>query len=643
MSSIRRSFAKKLSLSILLMAAPILILSLGILFIQSRYLVRQEVDERSKNTLNTTLQRVRNHMVTIETAANSNAWLMEENFTPDVLKSVCHNIVDLNRNVLSCSVSARPDIFPQMGHFFSVYTVNYGDTIVTFSESDYDYLNKVWYKTTMETGMTGWVDPFSDYTEAAIDHNEAIASYCRPLYRLGEKTTDNEKLEMIGVVTADMSFHQLAETINAIVPPYPDAYFILLGSDGRFFIHPDTTLLFRKTIFTDTDPSQNADIIALGHEMTAGKQGTMHVRHHSILYHVCYMPVPETNWSLALVCPDSNMLTSYHKLTYVIIPLILIGLLFIVWFCQRVVRQTISPIQQLLDSSQKIAEGQYDEEIPLSDRKDAIGELQNSFAKMQQSLISHMDSIRNTAQEISQLNEGLEQQMEQAVDIAQKKNQFIQNLLHQIRTPLNIILGFAKVLGDKFASQPLSKEEMGNIVTMMKHNARHLSHMVVMLYDSSEIGSANESQYIRNDEVSCNTLGQECVSHTLAHFPDAKIQFETSLPDNLHILTNCLYLTRIIRELLYNAGKFSDRQHIRLILSQTETTVCYTIEDVGPGLPQAAQQVLLSTPFTKTDEHTEGLGLGLSLCKCHAAGLGGSLLYDKTYLEGCRFFLEMPK
>jgi len=643
MSSIRRSFSKKLSLSILLMAAPIFILSLGTLFIQSRHLVRQEVIDRSVNTLNTTMQRVRNHMSTIENAANSNAWLMEENFTPDTLQSVCHNIVDLNRNVLSCSVSAKPDVFPQQGHYFSVYTVNYGDTIVTFQESDYDYLNKVWYKTPMETGKAGWVDPFSEYTEAAIDHNDAVASYCRPLYRKNEKATGKgDKSQIIGVVATDMSFSQLAQSINAVQTPYPDAYFMLLGGDGRFFICPDTTQLFRKTIFTDTDPSQHADIIALGYEMTAGKQGTMHVRHNGMLYHVCYSPVPETNWSLALVCPDKNMLTNYRRLAYVIIPLIIIGLLLIIWFCQYVVRQTISPIHQLLNSSQKIAEGKYDEEIAFSDRKDAVGELQNSFAKMQQSLVNHMEGIRSTAKEISQRNEGLEQSMEQAVDVAKKKNLFIQHVLHQIRTPLNIILGFAEVLRDSFASQTLSKEELGNIITMMKHNAHHLSRMVVMLYDSSETGTADELQQLRNDEISCNTLAQECIDHTLAHFPDIHILFETDLPDNLHILTNRLYLIRTIRELLYNAGKYSDKQHIKFTLSQTETTVCFSIEDVGSGLPQAAQEVLFN-PFTKVDEHTEGLGLGLALCKRHAASLGGSLLYDKGYTQGCRIILELPK
>ncbi len=643
MINVRSSFANKLSLSILLLAIPILVLSLGILFLQSRYLIRQEVVTRSNNTLQTIMQHIRNHMSTIETAVNSNAWQMENNFTPETLEYTCHRIVDLNRNVLSCSACTLPDYFPQKGRLFSVYTVNYDDSVVTYRESDYEYSDKVWYRTPMRTGKACWVDPFIDNQNASVDYNEAVASYCRPIYHRGERSeVGGQKSDIIGVVSADVSFSKLAQTINAVPSPYPHTYFMLLAGDGRYLIHPDTTLLFRKTIFTDTDASQHADIIALGHEMTAGKQGAMHVRYNDTLYHVCYCPVPGTTWSLALVSPDRDMLTSYSRLGYIIVPIIIIGLILCVWLTLRVVRENIIPIRKLVASSQQIAMGKYDEKIPVSDRMDAVGKLQNSFIKMQQSLMEHMGSIRSTAHEISLRNEGLEQSMEYTVDFARKKTLFIQHVLHQIRTPLNIIIGFAQVLREHFSSDALSEEEETHITTMMKHNTNNLNHMVLMLYDSSETGAADKSSYVRNDEVSCNEEVRSCISYALTHFPDASIQIETSVPDNLHILTNRLYLMRTLRELLYNAAKFSDGQHIKVVISQMQTTVRFTIEDVGPGLSLEAKDLLLK-PFTKADHNTEGLGLGLPLCKRHAVSLGGDLLYDSEYTQGCRITLELPK
>jgi signal transduction histidine kinase len=99
---------------------------------------------------------------------------------------------------------------------------------------------------------------------------------------------------------------------------------------------------------------------------------------------------------------------------------------------------------------------------------------------------------------------------------------------------------------------------------------------------------------------------------------------------------------RTIRELLYNSAKYSDSEHILLRVAETEDTVQFIIEDVGTALPDDMQDQLFK-PFTKVDNMSEGFGLGLPLCKRHADGLGGNLIYDSNYKEGCRFIFELPK
>ena len=83
-------------------------------------------------------------------------------------------------------------------------------------------------------------------------------------------------------------------------------------------------------------------------------------------------------------------------------------------------------------------------------------------------------------------------------------------------------------------------------------------------------------------------------------------------------------------------------QHILVRVSQTPANVRFTIQDVGPGLPEEIQDQIFK-PFMKVNDLSEGLGLGLPLCKRHAVSLGGKLIYDVSYKEGCRFFLEIPK
>ncbi len=66
------------------------------------------------------------------------------------------------------------------------------------------------------------------------------------------------------------------------------------------------------------------------------------------------------------------------------------------------------------------------------------------------------------------------------------------------------------------------------------------------------------------------------------------------------------------------------------------------VEDTGPGLPKEVQY-MIDKPFTKMNETSQGLGLGLPLCKRHAKNLGGDLILDPNYHNGCRFILQLPR
>ena len=627
--------APRLSLGIVLMAAPIFVLALGILYFQSRRYIHMEASERANSILNTTTQRVRNYMSAVETATNSNIWYAEEYFHPDSLLSLTRRIVTMNRHVNGCSISAEPEVFPQQGRYFSVYTADVGDTIVSVREPAYEYFDKVWYKTALISGKASWVDPFDEYTDGTLNPTETIASYCRPL-RL--------KDQIVGVISTDLSFRRLAETIEASGHPYPNGYYMLIDGNGRYLIHPDSTRLYKKTIFTDSNPDQNPDVIALGHEMTAGKEGTTHVTIAGTLYHVCYRHIPNTDWNIALVCPDNDILKSYHELTNIVVALIVIGLLVILLLCSRAVAHAITPINHLLDLLKQMAAGNYNAQIPHTDREDAIGQLQNSFATMQQSLDFHMGGIHHTAEETRKRNEELAHVTKLAQEAVRQKTLFIQNVSHQMRTPLNIIMGFAQVLRDSLTERDasvLQQEEVTSITGMMKYNSIHLNRMVLMLYDSSDTGISEELVSHRDDLVSCNEIVRECIYFTHLQFPDLPVRFESALPDDYRIKTNHLYLMRALRELIYNAAKYSDGKHIAMTVSLTETTVRFTVEDVGPGIPEESQELLFK-PFAKVDDLSEGLGLGLPLSKRHALGLGGDLYLDTDYHDGCRFIVEMP-
>lgn len=612
MSKIKDTLATKLMVSILLMAIPIFLVSMGLVFVQSQKAIHQEAQERAVSTLNTTMQRLRNHMTIVETAANSSTWYAVEHFNPDSLLALTNRIVRLNRHVNGCSITAEPDMFPAIGRF-SAYTVQEGDSVLTKREADYDYYSMEWYRAAARSGKACWIDPYDDYLEGSLSNSEIIASYNKPLYR-------DDK--MIGVISTDLSLNSLDKTINTAEPPYPGAFFLLMGSDGKFFINPH----------------ENKSLTAMAHEISQGKEGNTNVEMDGELYHVCYSPVTGTDWKLALVCPNREILKNYNHLFFFITVITILGLVVILWFCRRGVNETITPLKELLDTSQKLSEGNYNLTIPKTDREDAVGTLQNSFATMQESLNKHVADIRQTAADTKKSNLELAYTTKLAKEAVRQKDIFIQNVSHQIRTPLNIIQGFAQVLHD---NPGLPKEDLAEITKTMKHNALHLNRMVLMLFDSSDSGINEELTSQRNELVSCNQIASECIRYTRDHFPHTNIQFLTNLDDDFKVQTNHLYLMRTLRELLYNAAKYSDGQHITMHVTYSDL-VRFIVEDKGKGVPESAQKSLFN-PFMKVDDLSEGLGLGLPLAKRHARSLGGDLTIDTSYKEGCRFILEIPK
>ena len=634
MSKNRRKLSRELSMGLMVMAAPIFILSLGVLFALSHNLIHEKVSESMNSMLNTTLYRVKYYMNTIETPARSNAWMLEENFTPDSLAAVSNRIVRLNRNVISSSVFVVPGVCQECGHTFSVFSTYEADKVATYHETDYDYLERPCYTQAFNSGNACWVDPFIEYMEGKVDYRKAIATYSLPV-----KMEDGR---IMGVVTADFSFSSMANILDKEEKPYPHAYYMLLGGDGRYLMHPDTTQLFKKTIFTDADPSKDKDLIALGHEMTSGNHGTMHVRTNGELYHVSYCPVPGTNWSLALVCPDGDAMKSYHYLGYVIIVLILLGLLAILLRCHHVVKRMIKPINRLIDITKKMADGHYDEKIPETDNKSVVGTLQNCFAIMQRSLNERMGKLREEVYNIGRHNEELKQARWQVDETVQRRNQHLYHLTQQMRMPLNVITGFADILGESSnGKNVVSEEELTSITNMMKANVSSMNRMVLMMLDATETDATEKLVCERVDEVACNEMVRECVSYTLSHYRDITIQMDTELNDGICILTNRLYLVRILRELLDNAAKCSADKQITLHVDKTKTAVRFTIQNVGSvlSIKTATEEY---TPFTTMDEVPTGKGIGLPLAKRHIVALGGNFLIDTGYHEGCRIIVEMP-
>ena len=623
----------RLAFVILLLAAPVFITTIGALFLEARQVIRHKAVGRAKSALNASMQRLDRNLLAVQTATEAYSWVLEEQLHPDSFLTLSHKVVALNPHIDGCSVSAEPYLFPEKGRHYSVYTVREPDSVRTVVEEEYEYFQKTWYKLPYDLNEPCWEIFFDEADSLELTIDGMLASYGKPLH--------NAKNEIVGVISTDLSLLKLTKIINE-ERPYPNSYFVMLDSDGRYVVHPDTTRLFKKTIFDDADPRTQQDLIALGHQMTAGKEGGMPIYIDGKGYLVCYQPVPGTDWSLAIVCPDNDILKNYYMLSNIVIPLLIIGLLIIVLLCYRAVSQAFGSIRQLLLKTRMIAEGNMEVFIGHSNRIDDVGRLQNSFAAMLQALQFHIGIVRYITEKLQQRNKELEEATKRAQEANQQKTTFIQNVSHQIRTPLNIVMGFSQVLHDAIKQrEALPDEEMKSVTSTMDHQAKLLYRLVTMLFDSSDTGFSEELRTHQFDIVKCNDVAREAIEYLKEHYPEAETEFVSEVADDFSLQTSQLYLLRCLRELLYNSAKYSDGKHILLQITTTGHTIRYVVEDKGKGIPEADRDLMFKF-FTKVDDLSEGLGLGLPLAKRHALNLGGDLWLDDTYHEGCRFILEIP-
>jgi signal transduction histidine kinase len=353
---------------------------------------------------------------------------------------------------------------------------------------------------------------------------------------------------------------------------------------------------------------------------------------------VLYRPLEGTQWSLALVCPSNELLRGYNRLNYILLPLLVIGLLLLVMGCRRIVLHFIQPLGLLAAELRQIGDGIYEKPLPPSQRTDLIGQLQNSFCQMRRSISQHIKDAEKTKQETEQRTRELEQATLLARQASEQKTQFMQDMSHQIRTPLNIVHGFSQILRDD--SEAMAFDEKKQMIEIMYVQTNALDNMVGKLLTASLIES--HQTISTDDSVRCNELAREVFDNARSLItPAAEMHLDSHVPDALTVSTNRQHLLIVLTELLFNALHFTRQGSVVMRIDSHDGAITFSVEDTGPGIPPDKADFVFEK-FTKLDMFTDGLGLGLFLCRRVVQLMGGSLTLDTTYTGGCRFVLELP-
>lgn len=225
-----------------------------------------------------------------------------------------------------------------------------------------------------------------------------------------------------------------------------------------------------------------------------------------------------------------------------------------------------------------------------------------------------------------------------AMESEKMKTAFIHNVSHEVRTPLNIITGFAQVIADPdLAGNP---EERKRISTMMQKSTRQVTVLIDEIIGLSLIESTEKMPKEDNANINKMLRGLQIEYQDYVN-ASTTLNVETELPDDFTLTTNENMLRRILACLMDNAVKYTEKGKITLKAQQENDQLKLTVTDTGSGIPAEEAEHIFDR-FVKLDNFKEGIGLGLPLSRRLAEQLGGKVELDTTYTDGAQFIVTLP-
>lgn len=321
--------------------------------------------------------------------------------------------------------------------------------------------------------------------------------------------------------------------------------------------------------------------------------------------------------------------------TFLIVAILMFGLNLLL---KRIVIQPVSRLNYKLKS---VASGDLEKKIETY-RQDEIGELARTFEFMR-------DSIREKLQLIERQNRKLEdglciiqEKNEELQKIDKLKDEFLANTSHELKTPLNGIIGIADSMyhGD---SGTLSENQKENI-SMLIASGRRLFSLINDLLDFHKIN--HNKLKIHKKPVNLKSIVQVVLRMTRHSIGSKPIQIFNNVPNNLPpVNADEVRLEQILYNLIGNAIKFTEKGKVSVFAESKGDAVRISVEDTGVGIAED-QLERVFMPLEQIDgEMTrsyEGTGLGLSISRELVALHDGQFEVESTLNEGSVFHFSIP-
>jgi signal transduction histidine kinase len=226
----------------------------------------------------------------------------------------------------------------------------------------------------------------------------------------------------------------------------------------------------------------------------------------------------------------------------------------------------------------------------------------------------------------------------------QAKFEFLTRMSHELRTPLNAIAGYSQLM-EIGIHGPLTTQQSESI-SRIQHNQRHLLGLINDILNFAKIETGHVDYMITDFRV------HEALAHVESligpQLPQKQLHYTYTPPDaGLCARGDRNKVEQIVLNLVSNAVKFTPPGgHVRVCVSAEKDGVRILVADTGEGIPNDKLEAIFQ-PFVQVEmgytRSKEGSGLGLSISRDLARGMGGEVTVESVVGEGSTFTLWLPR
>ena len=250
-------------------------------------------------------------------------------------------------------------------------------------------------------------------------------------------------------------------------------------------------------------------------------------------------------------------------------------------------------------------------------------------------IVVYIMGRRRLMRKIWAKNRSLREALDKAEESDRIKTAFIRNMSHEIRTPLNAINGFSQLLCNPKIE--LSEAEKNDMVDRITKNVDAITTIVADLLDMSEGEGLHEKAPVAVNALCLKMLDEAKKKNDKGLY----LMFGSELDDDFTIMSNERNIERIMRRILENALKFTEKGSVTIHCGKVNGQLQINIADTGIGIAPEKREEIFGN-FVQLDEKVSGIGLGLSLSRRLARMLGGDVVLDDAYTGGSRFIITLP-